>query len=226
MSKVAVVLSGCGVYDGTEIQEAVLTLLALDRSGHEIICVAPDIPQTSVINHYTGEGATENRNVLVESARIARGQIQDIAAVNPEEIDALVFPGGFGAAKNLSSFAMHAADCSVDPGVRQLILEIYRQKKPICAICISPALVAKVLGDAGIPVVVTIGTDTGTADAIRRTGAMHKNCPVDQCVIDAQNRVISTPAYMLASRISEVHQGIEAAVHVLNTYLNEDHENP
>ncbi len=147
MAKVGVVLSGCGVYDGAEIHEAVITLLALDRAGAEAICMAPDTEQMHVVNHLTGDVAEgQSRNVLVESARIARGNIKNIKDVKAADIDALMFPGGFGAAKNLCDFAVKGADCSVNPEVTRLVKEVMSAKKPLAAVCIAPALISKVKG--------------------------------------------------------------------------------
>ena len=208
--KIGVVLSGCGVYDGSEIHEAVFTLLAIDRNGAEAVCMAPDAPFPAV-NHLTGEPAGETRNALVESARIARGKIRDIAGVKGSEIDALVFPGGFGAAKNLCDFAVRGAGAAVLPEVARLLREIVAAHKPVGAICIAPALVAAALGREYAPQL-TIGTDAGTAAAINGTGSCHVACPVTDFVVDEKNRIVSTPAYMLAGRISEAYEGIDKAV--------------
>lgn len=215
MKKVGVVLSGCGVYDGSEIHEAVLTLLALDREGFEIVCLAPDAPQAEVVDHRSGRAAPENRNILTEAARIARGKIRDLAGAQPDEFDALVFPGGFGAAKNLCTFAANGPDCSVNPDVERLALGMHAAGKPLCALCIAPALLARVLGGAGIRATVTIGNDPGTAEAVVKAGALHQDCPADGCVVDEKNRVVTTPAYMLAGRISEAAKGIDAAMAAL-----------
>ncbi|HPR64052.1 MAG TPA: isoprenoid biosynthesis glyoxalase ElbB [Thermoanaerobaculia bacterium] len=211
MAKVGVVLSGCGVYDGAEIHESVLTLLSLDRRGAEVIFMAPDQPQMHVINHLTGnvdEGSS--RNVLVESARIARGKIRDLATVKAGDLDALIFPGGFGAAKNLSSFAVRGADSDVHPEVMRLVQEMSRAKKPIGFVCIAPAIAAKIFGPSSVKV--TIGTDEGTASALQKMGARHVACPVEKCVIDEEHHIVSTPAYMLAGHISEAADGIDALV--------------
>src|SRR5512140_2033434 len=142
--RIGVILSGCGVYDGAEIHETVLTLLALDRAGAEAVCLAPDIPQFHVVNHLTGQAAAgESRNVLVESARIARGAVRDVAGAKASEFDALVLPGGFGAAKNLSTFASKGDSCEVDPGVARLVREVHALGKPVGAMCIAPVLLAK-----------------------------------------------------------------------------------
>ncbi|ORJ60243.1 isoprenoid biosynthesis glyoxalase ElbB [Geothermobacter hydrogeniphilus] len=216
MAKVGVVLSGCGVYDGSEIHEAVITLLALDRQGVEAICMAPDIDQMHVVNHLTGEEAAgESRNVLVESARIARGDIKDIATVKAADIDALIFPGGFGAAKNLCDFAVKGADCEVNPEVARLIREIVAAKKPLGAICIAPAMVARVLGDDQLSARLTIGNDADTAAAVNTMGVTHVDCPCSNFVIDRENKIVSTPAYMLAGGIAEVAEGIEKTVKAL-----------
>ena len=212
MAKVGVVLSGCGVYDGSEIHEAVITLLALDRAGAEVICMAPDMEQ-GVVNHLTGEpveGAT--RNVLEEAARIARGKISNIATIQATDIDALVLPGGFGAAKNLCDFAFKGPDCEVHPEVARLVRETVAAKKPLAAICIAPALVSKVLGNDKLAHQLTIGTDEGTAQALTAMGSEHINCPVNEFIIDKENKIISSPAYMLAGSISEAAEGIEKTI--------------
>ncbi|HEY5672735.1 MAG TPA: isoprenoid biosynthesis glyoxalase ElbB [Malonomonas sp.] len=215
MAKIGVILSGCGVYDGSEIHEAVITLLAIDRAGAESVCMAPDMEQ-AIVNHLTGEpveGAI--RNVLEESARIARGKITDIAKIQAADIDALVLPGGFGAAKNLCDFAFKGTDCDVHPEVARLVRDVVAAKKPLAAICIAPALVSKVLGDTKLAHQLTIGTDEGTAQALTAMGSKHINCPVREFVIDKQNKIISTPAYMLAGSISEAADGIEKTIKAL-----------
>lgn len=209
MKRVGIVLSGCGVYDGAEIHEAVLTLLAVDRAGAQAICFAPDKPQFHVVNHLTGEVNNENRNVLVESARIARGKIQPLSQADANQLDALIVPGGFGAAKNLSDFATQGAACQVDESLALLTQEIYKQNKPIGFICIAPALLPKLLGE---PVRVTIGNDIDTAECVEAMGGTHIVCPVDDIVVDAQHKVVTTPAYMLANSISEAAKGIDKLV--------------
>lgn len=212
--KVGVVLSGCGVFDGAEIHESVITILALDRAGAEMVFCAPDREQMHVVNHHTGEVAEgESRNVRVESARIARGPVRDVAQVKAEELDALIFPGGFGAAKNLCTFAVAGADCDVDPGVAALVREVHAQGKPIAAVCIAPALLAKVLGSEGPNL--TIGNDAGTAGAMESLGANHVACPVSEFVVDRDRKLITSPAYMLAGSISEAAEGIEKTVEAL-----------
>jgi enhancing lycopene biosynthesis protein 2 len=209
--KIGVLLAGCGVYDGSEIHEAVITLLALDRAGAEVVACAPDVAQMHVVNHLTGEpepGAT--RNVLVESARIARGQVRDVAKVQAKELDGLILPGGFGAAKNLCDFAVKGKDCTVHPEVARLVRDVHAQGKPVAAVCIAPALLARVLGSEAPQV--TIGSDAGTAAALEAMGARHVACPVTERVVDRQRKLITTPAYMLAQRISEAAAGIEKTV--------------
>jgi enhancing lycopene biosynthesis protein 2 len=213
--KVGVILSGCGVYDGSEIHEAVITLLALDRAGAEAVCMAPNVDQMHVINHLAGEPAEgETRNVLVESARIARGNIKDIAEVAVSDFDALILPGGFGAAKNLCNFAVSGPDCDVNPEVARLVKETVAAKKPLAAVCIAPALLAKVLGPINSPAL-TIGTDADTAAAVSAMGAKHVDCPVKEAVVDKENKIVSSPAYMLAGSISEAAAGIEKTVEEL-----------
>ena len=203
--KVAVILSGCGVYDGAEIHESVITLLRLDQRGAQVQCFAPDIAQLHVINHLTGEEMPESRNVLVESARIARGEVKDIREAKAEDFDALIVPGGFGAAKNLSTFATDGADCSVNADVLALAEAFAAACKPVGLICISPALAAKIYGPG---VVCTIGTDADTAAAVVKMGGTHEECDVHDIVEDVQRKLVTTPAYMSAKTISDAAGGI------------------
>ncbi|MBL5828589.1 isoprenoid biosynthesis glyoxalase ElbB [Serratia fonticola] len=209
MKQVAVVLSGCGVYDGAEIHEAVLTLLALDRAGAQAVCFAPDKAQLHVINHLSGEEMPESRNVLQESARIARGKIQALSQADAEQLDALIVPGGFGAAKNLSSFATQGAECSVDPDLSKLILEMHKRNKPMGFMCIAPTLLPTVLDQ---PLRLTIGNDPDLGEVIDAMGGEPVICPVDDIVVDIENKVVTTPAYMLAQSIGEAAQGIDKLV--------------
>ena len=210
MKKIGVVLSGCGVYDGSEIHEAVLTLLAIDRQGCEAVCMAP-AGGFAVTNHLTGQQGSEQRDVLVEAARIARGKIRDIKEVKTAELDAIVFPGGFGAAKNLSDFAVKGAAAGVNPDVARLLKEMAAAGKPIGAVCIAPVLLAAILGKEYSPTV-TIGNDAATAAEIEKAGAKHQECLVSGIVVDRKNKIVTSPAYMLANRISEVAEGIDACV--------------
>lgn len=209
MKKIGVVLSGCGVYDGSEIHEAVITLLAIARSGAQAVCFAPDKPQADVLNHLTGEKMAESRNVLVEAARIARGEIQALGQARFETLDALVVPGGFGAAKNLSNFASQGAECIVDPSLKALAQAMHAAGKPLGFICIAPAMLPKILPP---PLRLTIGTDIDTAEIIEEMGGEHVPCPVDDIVVDEDNKVVTTPAYMVAKRIDEAAAGIEKLV--------------
>lgn len=210
MKKIGVVLSGCGVRDGSEIHEAVFTLLAIDRQGAEAVCMAPDadFPET---NHLTMQETGGRRNALVESARIARGNIRDIKDVKAVDLDAVIFPGGFGAAKNLCNFAVKGAGASIHPEVARLLNEVAAAGKPIGAICIAPALIAAALGRELAPTL-TIGNDAGTAAEMEKAGARHQDCPVTDFVVDRKNKIVSTPAYMLATHISETYEGIDKCV--------------
>ncbi|HEY9078467.1 isoprenoid biosynthesis glyoxalase ElbB [Magnetovibrio sp.] len=211
-ANVAVVLSGCGVFDGAEIHESVFTLLALDRRGARYQCFAPDIDQAHVVNHLTHQIADgESRNVLVESARIARGAIKPLSQFNAQDFDALAFPGGFGAAKNLSTFAFDGADCTVDPDVERALKDMVAAGKPIAALCITPAVVAKVLKGADV----TIGQDPGTAKAIEAMGAHHTPTEHKGVVIDPNYKLVTAPCYMLDSTISQIADGADAAMEVL-----------
>jgi Uncharacterized protein involved in an early stage of isoprenoid biosynthesis len=215
--KVGVLLSGCGVFDGVEIHEAVLTLLTLDRAGAEIICMAPDIDQMHVVNHITQEVTDEKRNVLVESARIARGEIRNLKDVPASELDALIMPGGLGAAKNLSDFAIKGPDASVHPDVKRILQEMVSAGKPVGAICIAPATLTKAL--SGKKPEVTIGNDQQTASAIEAMGGTHKTCTVDMIHIDQKNKIVTTPAYMLGPGIKDVAVGIEKLVNQIMSMI-------
>lgn len=221
MSKrVGVILSGCGVYDGAEIHESVITLLALDRAGAEVTIMAPNKNQMHVINHQTGEVVeTETRNIIVESARIARGPVSDVADASADDFNALVIPGGFGAAKNLCDFAVKGADCEIDPDVARLIREFHAAGKPVLAMCIAPAVVVKALTDGDVSPTVTIGTDEGTASGLTAMGGRHENRDVHGVTVDLANKLITTPAYMLGQNISEVADGIENSVSELMKML-------
>jgi len=203
MKKFAVVLAGCGVYDGAEIHEAVLTLLAIKKQGADYIIFAPDIPQHHVINHTNGKEMSENRNVLVESARIARGNIQDLKTYNAEDFDALIFPGGFGVAKNLCDFAFKGADCNINENVADAIRKTVKLGKPVGALCISPALIAKVLGDVEL----TIGQDAGTIEQLEKLGAKHINTDHGEVVMDEKYKIFTTPCYMLDADVVHIEEG-------------------
>jgi enhancing lycopene biosynthesis protein 2 len=207
----AVVLSGCGVYDGSEIHEAVLTLLAIDRQGGVARCFAPDIAQSDVVDHLRGQAVAESRNVLVESARIARGHIQPLSAFDPARVDAIVFPGGFGAAKNLSTFAALGPDCAVLPEVETAIAGMIALGKPVGALCIAPALLARVL--AGVEL--TVGNDAGTVQTVEKMGARHVEAGHGQAVIDRARKVVTSPCYMLDASIAQIADGADAVVRAL-----------
>ena len=213
MKKVGVVLAGCGVYDGSEIHEAVLTLLYLDQAGAEIHCFAPDKEQMHVVNHLTGQPAEgEKRNVLTESARIARGEIKPLSEMKLDQLDAVIFPGGFGAAKNLCTFAVDGPACDIDPDVIGLIGDALAKKKTVGAICISPVVVARALKDSGENPELTIGQDQGTNEALTALKAKPVNARVDEIVVDEKHKIVTTPAYMLGPRIADVAAGIEKLV--------------
>jgi len=211
MKRVAVILSGCGVFDGAEIHESVLTLLALDRANARIICAAPDVPQHHVINHLTQQPVpSETRNVLVESARIARGKIIPLRQLRVSDLDAIILPGGLGAAKNLCTFALAAEKFEVNPEVIRIVQETHKAGKPIGFVCIAPAIAAKLFGPEHVEF--TIGTDAGTAQALETSGGKHVTCNVFNAVVDKRLKIVTTPAYMLASRITEAEAGINKLV--------------
>ncbi len=208
MKKIAVVLAGNGVFDGAEIHEATLTLLAIDRSGAQYQCFAPDVEQAHVINHITGEEMPEKRNVLVEAARIARGKILPLSEYNVADYDAIIFPGGFGVAKNLCTFAFDGVNCTVNPDVEKAIRETAAEKKPIGALCISPVLITKVLNN----VKVTIGDDEDTVEAVSAMGGRHEQTTHGQVVVDKKYKLVTTPCYMLDANIGQIAEGAENAV--------------
>ncbi len=214
MCAVALILSGSGVRDGSEIHESVCTMLALARMGiDEIKSYAPNIPQADVINHLENtilEG--ESRNVLIESARIARGKIQDITQFDIENTDAVIFPGGAGVIKNLCTYQSDGINCSVNENIERIIIQTHKANKPIGALCIAPLLISIVLGRKGIKGTVTIGNDKETAKQIEATGFRHIECPPRQCLVDDKNKLVTTPCYMLAKSIDEVYAGISRLV--------------
>ncbi len=216
MKKFAVVLSGCGVYDGSEIHEATLSLLAIARQGCSYDIFAPDRNQHHVINHLTGEEMDETRNVMVESARIARGKVRDLKTFNPQEFDGLLFPGGFGAAKNLSTWAFEAADATVLPEVEDAIRGMVALKKPVGALCISPVILARVLGEVKL----TIGDDEGTMEAIESLGATHVITTHGEVVVDPDFNLVTTPCYMLDATIDQIALGATNVVDAMIKLMN------
>lgn len=213
MKKIAVVLSGCGVFDGSEIHEAVLTLLSIDNNGAQYQCVAPNIWQRQVVNHLTQQVSDEMRNVLVESARIARGEIKDIAAVKASDFDAAIFVGGLGAVTNLSDFAAQSENCQLEASTLRFAKAMYDAKKPLGFVCISPVLAAKIC-DAGVKL--TAGNDEEIAKKLKAMGAEPEDCSADNIIVDDEHNIVSTPAYMSGKGPAEIYQGIEAMVrHIL-----------
>ena len=220
MAKVAVILSGCGFLDGAEIQESVFTLYFLDVAGAQVRCFAPNRDQMHVVDHLKGEPTDETRNVLVESARIARGAVEELSGLKMDEFDALVMPGGFGVAKNLSEFATKGADASVDEDLVRVVGEAHRAGKPIGAICISPAVLAAALKQVGSSATLTIGNDEGTASAVEALGSTHQACPVNEAVFDAEHKIASTPAYMLGPGPKGVAAGIQKTVEQVLAWID------
>ena len=210
MKQVAVILSGSGVFDGAELHEAVLTLLAIEQEGASYQCFAPDVDQLHVVNHLTGEVAEgETRNVLVESARIARGNIKPVTDCDVNAFDTLILPGGFGAAKNLCTFAVDGDKCTFNEEVLEVCKAFAQAKKPAAYACIAPALAAKVYSNK---TKLTIGDDEATACGLNALGATHVECPVDEVVVDNDAKLVTTPAYMLAQSVSEANASISKMV--------------
>ncbi len=210
--KIAVLLSGCGVKDGAEIHEATCALLAIKQLGADYVCFAPNKPQHHVIDHLSGAPVEEIRNVMVEAARIARGDIHDLAEFKVADYDAIVIPGGFGSAKNLSDYAFKGRDAKPDEAVASVIKAMRAAGKPIGAICISPALIASIFRGTGTSPTLTIGSDPSTAADIEAMGSRHVECPPTDCYVDEGNKIVSTPAYMSAAHIGEVYEGIRRLV--------------
>jgi enhancing lycopene biosynthesis protein 2 len=209
MKTIAVVLSGCGVADGSEIYETVCTLLSIEKAGAKYQCMAPNIPQKRVINHHTDQEMNEPRNVLVEAARLARGEIIDIAHADPKDYDAVIFPGGFGAANNLSDFGPKGEKSTMDPQTLSFAKKMALLKKPAGFICIAPNLISHIYGKG---VKVTIGTDQTTAHVLQKMGSLHVECDCANVVIDDHHNVITTPAFMLGKSITEISVGIDKLV--------------
>lgn len=210
MPKIAVLLSGCGVMDGSEIHESVLTLLAIDKEGFEHECFAPNKEQPKVVNHLTNKLENEKRNMLIEAARIARGRIRDVKELNPNDFEAIILPGGFGAACNLSTFAKDGSHATVLPEVEKVLIEFHKQKKPIGAMCIAPNILAKIFGNSDVEL--TIGNDTSTARKLEDMGAKHINKNADDILVDSKNFIVTTPAYMVGTSLKEIEVGITKLV--------------
>jgi enhancing lycopene biosynthesis protein 2 len=218
--KIGVLLSGNGVFDGSEIHEAVFTLLAIDENGAEASCFAPDIDQHHVLNHMTGEEMNETRNVLIESARIARGNIKDIKVISHENIDALIIPGGFGAAKNLTNWAFQGPDGEIQSDVKRIINEMVVHGKPVCGLCMGPTVIAKALEGSGITASLTVGTTEAPSpyeiDAIsagmEKTGATAVMKDITEIMVDETNKIVTAPCYMMEATISQIRNNIKMAV--------------
>jgi enhancing lycopene biosynthesis protein 2 len=218
--KVAVLLAGAGVYDGSEIHESVFTLLALNQLGADVECLAPNRKQHHVVNHITGEEMQETRNVMIESARIARGAVIDIANAELEDYDALVIPGGFGAAKNLNQWALSGPDGEIFPEVKSLITSFIKAKKPICGLCMGPTVIAKALEGSEIHANLTVGSSqaaspydiAGISQGMQSIGAKTVDKRINEIEIDSTNKIVTAPCYMMEASIAEVHDNIQQAI--------------
>lgn len=211
MKQIGVILAGCGIYDGSETHEAVLTLLSIDNAGANAVCFAPDIEQYHVIDHRTGEVVPgESRNVLVESARLVRGKITDVKQIDVQNLDALIVPGGYGAAKNLCDYALRGTDFDVLPSVASAINSFRLAGKPIGFICVAPVIAARLFGSEQIEL--TIGNNRKTAADIETLGARNVDAGTEEIVVSSNGKIVSTPAYMLGPSIRHVAKGIDALV--------------
>ncbi len=205
---IAVILSGSGNQDGSEIHEATLTLWAIHKNGAEYQCYAPDIPQHHVLNHITGKEMDESRNVLIESARIARGNIKNLMEFDQAEHDALVIPGGLGAAKNLSSFALDGTNCEINTDVERAVLQMVQAHKPIGALCIAPVILAKVIDDA----LITVGQSSEVIEKISAMGAHHETTMQGEVVVDSARKLVTTPCYMLEARVDQIGDSADTLI--------------
>ena len=225
--KALVALSGNGLYDGSEIHETVLTLLQLDLQGIDYQCAAPNVKQYHVVNHTNGEEMDESRNILVEAARIARGDIKDLGKVSMSDFDALVIPGGFGAAKNFTTWAFDGPQGTVLNEIKTAIVDAVELKKPILAMCMSPVVVAKSLEGSSTSAKLTVGTDKeatpyeigAIGSGMESIGARVEKVTVREVTIDSEHKIITTPCYMMKASISEINEGITKAVTQLKTML-------
>lgn len=205
-----VILSGCGVKDGSEIHEATMMLLSIVSRGHRYHCLAIDGPQAQVVDHLTGSVHAESRQMLAESARIARGEITALAQAKLDDYDAIVLPGGFGAAINLCDFANRGAHCTVHPELEAFLESAQKAGKPLGFICIAPVIAARLFGSKGVQM--TIGNDPETAKKCTQMGAVHVNCAYNEACVDDKLKIASSPAYMLAKTIAECHESADALI--------------
>ena len=220
MKKIAVILSGCGVYDGSEIHEAVFTLLAIRQAGAEYHCFAPDKPQMHVVDHTTGEETGETRNVLKESARIARGEIQPLSALNVSDFNGLVIPGGFGAAKNLNQWAINGPEGAIDVEVKNAIVDAVQQQVPVCGLCMGPTVIAKALEGSGIHAHLTVGTTdeaspyeiAGISEGMNTVGAVAEMKSIREVLVDTEHRIVTAPCYMMEADITQIYDNVQQAV--------------
>lgn len=225
--KIGVLLSGCGVYDGAEIQEAVLTLLAIEEIGAQAVCISIDEPQHHVINHLTGEEMNESRNMLIEAARIARGNIVEISSISPADIDGLIIPGGFGSAKNFSKWAFSGPEGEINPKVKLLLVNLINVGKPIAALCVSPVIVAKALEGSSIHANLTIGSTLEAspydiesfAAGLQSTGSTTEMKTVHEILVDQKNKIVTAPCYMMEASILDVRKNIRNAVEALRDLM-------
>jgi enhancing lycopene biosynthesis protein 2 len=227
MKKVAILLAGCGVFDGSEIQESVLLMLSIKDNGGSYQCFAPSIEQYHVLNHITGEEINEKRNVLIESARIARGNIKDLKDYNSLDFDALAIPGGFGDAKNLTTWAFQGSQCEINQDVKNAIVSTVTNKKPILGLCMGPTVIAKAIENSNFSATLTIGTTKEDSPydineiktEVEKLGSTHIEKGISEIAIDNTNRIISAPCYMLEADISQVNNNIRLAVNELFTLM-------
>jgi len=220
MKTVGVVLAGCGYLDGAEIYESVLTLLFLDRANAPYQCLAPDVPQMHVVNHVTAKETGETRRVLIEAARIARGKIEPLSDAWVSKLDAVIFPGGFGAAKNYCDYAVKGDDCSIHPLIESFMRKLVEARKPIGLICIAPLVLARALKGMNVHPRLTVGAESGAARSVEVFGSKHVVCPVTDVVVDCEHKIVTTPAYMYDTHIADAAQGIEKLVKEVLALMN------
>ncbi|MEX1003236.1 MAG: isoprenoid biosynthesis glyoxalase ElbB [Crocinitomicaceae bacterium] len=226
--KFGILLSGCGVYDGAEIQEATMAMLAIEELGHDYQCISIDKEQHHVINHLNGEEMNEKRNMMVEAARIARGDVKEINEITPSQIDALIIPGGFGSAKNFTKWAFSGPEGEIMPEVKLLIVNMINVGKPVCALCVSPVVVAKALEGSSIRPTMTLGSDQedspydipGFHAGIESVGAVTEMKTVREVLVDQENLIVTAPCYMMDATILEIRNNVKAAIEATVALIN------
>ena len=218
MKKTAIILSGCGQVDGSETHETILTILALEQHNLDWEGLAPSGLQTEVYDHYTN--TKENispSSMITEAARLVRGNITIINAVNASDYAAVIIPGGAGVIKNLSNYSTAGINFTIHPELLAFMATIVRLQIPAGFICIAPILIPKLYGNKPK---LTIGSNVELAAKIVQIGGEHCDCLANDIVIDHAQKIVSTPANMVAKNIVEVYHGIYKLVTQIANWIN------